>query len=427
MGCAVALTAIAWVTTSPPAAAFVLSEDELEEQSTELGVVVRSFQFLFAGEVLERPFNLQDESPAGSSTLDLRMYFSHQTSDFELTLHNSLQSQFRTHQALGLLPLGRSLTPPRFLPLRVTAAEDPTIDVVSDVDWLYVSQRIGTVTATLGRQPVSFGRGRIWRTYDLVSTFALTEVDTEYKPGADALSLEWSPTSRTTATAVVAIGEPEQDDDFEASSRGATALAQLKQGLPNSELGVVAGFVRRDLMFGWDGFWDLGSLDVYGELTATWVRDGSPSSPAVAERDVPVLRAVAGATLRPVSKLTLSPELYYNGFGAARPEDYIPVALSERVGLGEQTALGKLYAGAASDWEIHPLVHIMTLAVSNLRDPSALASVAVSHNLADNAQLIAGGFAPFGEKPKVEGFFPQPQSEFGLYPYFVYAELKLVL
>lgn len=417
------LWVIAGILLAAPAGAVVLSEDPIEERSTEAGVIVRGFHFGFFGSVLDPG----DANPSGASIADLRAYFSHQTPDLELTLHSSFAASYRTHQALGLLPLGRSVEPPRLLPLTWTVAEEPTVDMRGQVEWAYAAYQLDRITVSLGRQPVSLGRGRLWSPEDLVSTFALTEVDTEYKPGADALRLDWSPSSQTTLTALVAFGELDQDDDFEATRRGTTALAKLKHGFDHVELGLIGGLVRNDVMLGYDAFWDFGSFDTYGELTVTWVRDDSLSSPAVSQRSVPVMRALAGATLRPVSKVMITPELFYSGFGAPSPDGYLDVASSERVGIGEQTTLGQLYAGSAIDWEVHPLLHLDAAVVSNLRDPSALVSLGLAHDVAANARVIAGAYAPLGERPTQSGPVPLPQSEFGSYPWFGYLELVLAI
>ena len=53
---------------------------------------------------------------------------------------------------------------------------------------------------------MTFGRGAIWRTTDRVATFALTEVDRTYKPGADAVRLDWAIADQTRLELVGAVG-----------------------------------------------------------------------------------------------------------------------------------------------------------------------------------------------------------------------------
>ncbi|MBK7581660.1 MAG: hypothetical protein IPI67_15810 [Myxococcales bacterium] len=408
------------------ASAFVLAEDELEETSTELGAVVRTFGFVMAGPTLDPPFNLEDASPASTTVVDIRPYFSYRTPDLKLTLHQSLISITRSHASLALSPLGRGTSPPRFLPLRWTARDDPTATLATETEWAYAAWLAGSVTISVGRQPVSLGRGRIWRPWDVVSSFSLTEVDTEYKPGVDAARFDFSPSSSTTLSVIAAAGERQRDDDFQADLAGSAFVGRFVHGFGRTELGVLVGLVRQDAVLGWSAQWDLDVFDLYAEVSATWLREESAVSPAVSERKTAVPRALLGATIAPGEHWKLVPEVYYDGFGARHPKDYLAIALSERVALGEQVVLGNLYSGAALEFEAHPLVHLTALGITNLLDPSALASLSCRYDLGKNTRLIAGGYVPLGPRPDENTVFV-PKSEFGLFPYFGFVELGVVM
>jgi hypothetical protein len=425
---AVALTIASWVRHS---GATVVAEDELEDSSSEVGVVLRGFGFLQFGDVLEPPFNIEDQNPAARGIFDARLYAAHRTPNFKLVLHNQLTLSLSSHVSLSPLDLGRGVSPPRWLPLTFEH-DEPTLTLRSDADWIYAAYTAGPMTFTVGRQPITFGRGALWRTSDRISTFALTEVDTEYKPGADALRIDITAAEQTQITALAAVGELESSDhDAEVELRGSSFVAQLKQGWDGGEFGVVGGFVRYDAMLGVDAVFDFGAFDLYAELTATkFTADslsrrgavfGSPP-PAADDTDTPVFSALLGMTLRPTGSLTIQPELMYNGFGAWEPEDYFEVALSERVGIGEQNALGQLYAGWSSDYEMDPLWHLFQSFIVNPRDPSALLLLGISHSIAANAEVLLGGYVPMGHKP--EPFPPVARSEYGAYPYFFFTELK---
>jgi len=409
------------------ASAEVLSEDPLAERSVELGVVLRSFAFLFAGDVLEPPYQPKSVDPIGSGLFDARLYFVYRTPSLKLVAHEQLTLLASSGDLAGpLSSLGRGVSPPRWLPLTFRRA-DGRLSLASDLDWLYGAATLGPVTVTVGRQPVTFGRGRIWRTTDRVSTFSLTEVDTEFKPGADALRVDFSPGARTTLTALAALGELESKDlDAQVSLRGSSFVGRLKQGWDGGELGVTAGFVRYDALLGVDAKLDLGALDVYAEVAATWVTSRSLGTPAKKDAPgVPVMSAVVGATLAPTTKLTITPELFYNGFGSVGAGGYLAVAASERAAAGEQIAFGRFYAGLSSDLAIGGLTHLVGTTVLNLADPSALYSMALSRSLAQNVTLVAGGYVPIGLRPSVPAL--GPRSEYGSYPFFVFTELKATL
>jgi hypothetical protein len=417
-----ALTAAA-----PPARGGVLSEDPLAETSTEAGVIARTFTFVLAGKALEPPLSPTDMDPTGEGIADLRLYVAKQTPTLKLVVHDALTSTVRAHGTLGGIAVGRGVAPPRWLPLSFTLADDPTITVRDAVDWAYAAWSHGPVTVTLGRQPISFGRARLWSPMDLVGPFALTEVDTEYKPGVDAARLDVALGDRTSLTAVGVAGELDDDHDLAVTVHGSAALARGKYRLDHGELGALGGWVRGDAVAGVDGTWDTGSFDLYGEATATLVTSRSLTSPQASSGDV-VGKAAVGASFHPTSKLTLDPEVLYDGFGAWHPANYLGVALSGRVAVGEQTTAGRLYAGGVVDWEAHPLVHVVGVALANVRDPSALASVAISYSVAGNASAVLGAYVPIGRRPTTGGAgLPVPTSEYGLYPYFAFLELKAVL
>lgn len=408
-----------------PARAVVLSEDPLEETSTELGVIARVFSFVLTGPLLRPPYLPDDEDPQAFGVTDLRLYFVDKQPWFKLVVHDQLTAVARSHPVVTNLAFGRGLPPPRYLPLTFTAADDPTVTLASTADWLYAAVTRGPMTVTVGRQPISIGRGVVWSPMDLIGTFTLTEVDTEYKPGADALRVDLTTSDRTSLTLVASTGELEDDHDLDASLQGSALLARGKWRIDRGELGALAGYVRGDLVAGVDTALDLGRFDGHGEVTVTVPTKGSLSSPEAGAGDA-VIKADVGASFKPTGSLTLEPEALYNGFGSWQPDGYLAVAQSQRVAIGEQITLGRLYAGGVADWEVQPLLHLTGMALVNLRDPSALASVALRYNVANNVEGVVGGYAPVGRRPTAAPLLG-PRSEYGLFPYFVFLELKAAI
>lgn len=409
---------------SRPLQAFVLSEDELEDRSTELGLMLRSFSFVLAGPVLRPPYNpLGDADPNGLGLFDLRATFSHKSPWLKLVLHNQLTARVSSHASVGVLALGRGQEPRRWLPLEADlAGPDGGFGLRESVDWAFAELTLGPLTLAAGRQPITFGRGKLWKPMDLISTFSLTEVDTEYKPGVDALRLDWTVQPQTNLILVAAAGR--FNDDL---LTGSTLALRAKQGLPRGEVGFLGGFVRRDVVLGADAVVDAGKFDLYTELVLHVLTDDSlsPRQPDTART---VLRALLGATFKPTSKLTLSPELYFNGFGDWQADDYLRVALSDRMAMGEMYNMGRAYLGGLALWEAHPLLNLSAGLIFNPVDPSGLLSMGLNYSLAANIVLVAGGYIPAGRLPDLRApVLPEPRSEFGLYPYFVYVELKAAM
>jgi hypothetical protein len=405
---------------APAARAWVLAEDELEGSSTELGLVLRGFGFFFYGETLEPPLSASDENPAASSVIDARLTFVRKTERYAFVVHGQLTSRFSSSPLTGTAGLGRVAPPSRWLPLSFDVVDENKLRLRLALDWVYGRISLGPLTITAGRQPVTFGRGRFWHPLDLVGMFSLTEVDTEYKPGVDALRVAWQLAPRRQLTLLIALGELKNDQDIEANLRGSSLLLRFKQGFARGELGYSAGFVRRDGIVALDAFYDIKVADLYGELVLHFPTRRS-LTPAPSDAVVP--SAVLGTQIKPHSKITVNAELFYNGFGTFTRQRYLQRALGERASIGELTGLGRLYLGAAVLWELHPLIKLTLAALQNLRDPSALVSLSASYNVLSNVELLVGVYGPLGaglDQLTVK-------SEFGIYPLFAFAEIKIVL
>jgi len=97
--------------------------------------------------------------------------------------------------------------------------------------------------------------------------------------------------------------------------------------------------------------------------------------------------------------------------------------------MGEMYNLGRVYLGGIVQWEAHPLLNLTGGVIANPVDPSGLLSLGLNYSLANNMALVAGGYIPVGRLPDLRtvGPVPEPRSEFGLYPYFLYLELKVAM
>ncbi|MFH1130673.1 MAG: hypothetical protein V1754_05020 [Pseudomonadota bacterium] len=414
-----------------PVFGIVLNEDELEDRSTELGMLLRTFSFLFHGSILRPPYSPISSDPSGAGLFDLRLSFCHRTPKLKAALHTQLTGNISSHATLGAFNLGRGIAPPRWIPLQTKLVDDPTLMMQLEIDWIFLSYTWGPITITAGRQPITFGRGKLWHPSDLVSNFGITEVDVEFKPGADAMRLDWTLSPKTFFTIVTATGELQQDTDMELSLRGSSFIGRFSQGWEKGEAGVWTGLVRWDIVLGVDAVHDFGKFDMVAEVTLTFPTEKSLTPRAEIDSGIPAVaplipRAVLGATFKPMNKLFLTGELFFNGFGSWEKETYLALATSERIAVGEMATLGKLYAGILADWEAHPLVHLYLISFANLRDPSGLLSLGLRYNLATNVELYAGGYVPVARLPNIRAGF-EPRSEFGFYPYFLFLELKAAI
>ena len=133
-----------------------------------------------------------------------------------------------------------------------------------------------------------------------------------------------------------------------------------------------------------------------------------------------VPKAVLGTDLAVSSRLRLGSELLLNGFGASQPERYPETAGLARVALGEQVTLGSTGLAIIGGWQVHPLLDLSFMFLTNPRDRSALGFAGLSYSISDNTVMKGGLYFPVSGRQGVEG-------EYALYPTFAFVELKAVI
>ena len=420
-----ACSALALLFNAAPADAFVISEDPLEERSFSIGGALRSYTLWLNDGLLDSPFADPDDNPAALSVLALRPTLEFKLPELSFVVHDELTSTSSTLAtgALGsTLPIGQGGKAPLWLPLEWSVVDQSHFHLENRIDWLFVRATLKSLSFTLGRQPASIGRGQIWTPEDLLAPFSPLDLSTEYKSGIDAARLDLTIADGATLLLLGSIGKQPPKHDFEVGRDGSAALGRFEIAVATLRLGALAGWVRGDGIGGVDLFVDLGhGSDLHGSGTVSYVPD--PARRPYGRQAFN--RAVFGTTAKPADKLLLTGELHYNGSGAAKPEDYLEEFNSERFAVGEAYNVGRLYAGVVLDFEVHPLLHALFSAISNLEDPSALVAPEVDYNLAQNAMVVLGAFIPIGRGPSYAAGEVTARSEFGLYPQIYHVDAKL--
>lgn len=319
---------------------------------------------------------------------------------------------------------------PELLPLSWAPDTGPSFVFQHRVDRLVLSARLPSVTLSLGRQPISFGVGRIFTPLDLINPFNPATIDTEYKPGVDAFRTDAYLGTSTQISLVGAwagapvLGKEKEEGGIEDAVLAATGRTTV--GV--TDLLAFVGDVRAEPVFGLGTESALGPVGIHAEATLTLPQKGDP-----------FVRAVVGADGRPTSTTTLSGEFYLQSFGADDPTEYLQIAESSRFERGEVWQMGQLYAAFVVAQEITPLVSASASVISNLRDPSALLSLNGSWSVADNADVVFGGYVGLGaspdtilvdfpggvpEAPSSETIRQSVNSEFGLYPSTAFLQIR---
>lgn len=218
------------------------------------------------------------------------------------------------------------------------------------LDWAYLSARQAGWQASLGRQPISRGLGRIWSVLDLHAPFQPLDLERLYKPGIDALLFEQSLSEGWSSQSLISLHrEPTPDGSSAAKQRE----WHVQQGLAwsrSSDLGqlwlarrggrTVIGLGAQRL--------DLAGGDWYLELLAH--RGGAASAPGWQQR------ALLGSQYRLRPGWLLNLELLRQ---SAPQSPGLPA-------LGR----GRHYLAAALSWEAHPLLQVDLMGLHQREDAS---------------------------------------------------------
>lgn len=350
---------------------------------------------------------LWSADPAGQAVLDGRL---------KLRLDLDPRWRFEVHQAASLLngslsTLGNSglaATGEELLPLSWSLRGAGELRARGRIDRLLLRGELGPLSLSLGRQPVGLGTGLVFTPLDLVSPFGPAAIDTEYRPGVDALRLDLFVGDRFEQNLITAAL-----DESAFTGRGLhefVLLSQSRVTVGTTDLALVLGEVRADEVIGLSVSGSRGAVGMHGDASLTFPAE---------EEDPPFVRAVAGLSLLPEPRSTLSAELYLQTLGTKDPGQMLALYTAPRWLRGELWAVGRGYASLAWGRELSALSQASLALVANVEDPSALLVPGFRLSVADEAELSAGAWLGLGRRPEGTTL----RSEFGALPATIWARL----
>ncbi len=374
--------------------------------------------------------------PEGSGIVDFRLKASAELgSRLRLEVHHDLAAFAQTPSAVALEAAGQSSgsgfgssgvgrTAPEAVDL---TWEQPELDdrtgegnlfVRGRIDRLVLEGSFGQTEVALGRQAIGFGSGMFFTPLDLVNPFFPGTIDTEYRPGVDALRVDQfiGMTGRIGVAAAYAGDWDLGGTVLQATGQGTIGVTDVL-GLVGSVHGdgvVGAGFVSSVGPVGIHGDVSVTAPDMLHEdslsddrqcysidpLSFSFEEDAEGSLCQDLDRITePYVRAVVGADVRPSATSFVSAEVYLQTFGETDSSEAFLLFLDERYARGELWQTGMLYGALSANQEITPIVSGSVAVIANLTDPSALIAPGLSWGVSDEATLVAGMYLGVGEKP----------------------------
>lgn len=232
----------------------------------------------------------------------------------------------------------------------------------------------------------------------MIAPFAPDALDTEIRPGVDALKLRYYIGQTGELGAYAVLGERDND---------CSGLVTLSWNTRGIDILSIAGLLRNRPMGGVGLAGDIKGIGIKMEATAY-----SGKNISHPEGDLHRLFAIAALEgwYRFSNGLVFTAQYLYNGAGAEKPDDYPQALNSAPVREGLTFLLGQHYLLLAPSYEIHPLVTLHGLGILNLQDCSCLLRPALNISLSDNLDLML--FWEFTLGRSAEGY-RFPRSEFG--------------
>lgn len=279
------------------------------------------------------------------------------------------------------------------------------------VDRAAVMVHLANLDLTVGRQAVTFGSTFFFTPMDVVAPFSPVVVDRAYKPGVDAIRLDAYLGTSTRTTVVAAYAGSWNLKGSILAGRTSTTLGVV-------DIGIFTGMVRQDGVLG---------MDVTGDIMGTAIR--SEATLTMRPGKEPYLRAALGMDRHFENGLSLMGELYVQTLGEERAKDYLRMTTRPQFQRGEMWAMGRYYGAVSATYELLPIINVGLSTIINMLDPSALCGPSMTWSVADEVEIVAGGYTAFGQRPRDEptddpNLPLAPRSEFGMYPHSAYVQFK---
>lgn len=324
-------------------------------------------------------------------------------------VHNRFQARV-TSSASGLgesaVGFGVSVVPGRRWDLSSTFVDQERLRVWHDLDRLSVTVYSSLADITAGRQAITWGLSNVYPVADLWAQFSPFELDTEEKPGVDAVRVLSYPRGDLELDAVVA-----DRGSSETLSAGVRAILTL----PWADLYAGGGKFWREAMALLGISAPIGTFKIRGEGALPYDLDAETFK---------LLRATLGIDWLG-GETMLSLEYNFNGIGATESAEYTRVLEDRRFLQGETYFLGRHNLGGAATWTPgNDRVSLTLSALTNLQDPSAAFVPNLTYDIGQSTRLSAGALLSFGDTPRFDPA-PELRSEFGTYGDFGFLMLSI--
>ena len=355
-----------------------------------------------------------------------RLLIDHRSESFKIEL-NAFFEIGSTPSAGGLggafMTAGSSLSAYRHEYFTIPFWSQDSMSGTVGLDRARVAWERGALLLEAGRFPISHSVTNFFTPNDFFAPFAANAINKIYKPGVEAFRIGYAPSPLST---LEFVASPGFEDGYD--------LAWSHSALVGRGSVVVGG-------------WDLSAVG--GKLAQRWVAGGGVQGTlgpvglrAEGHVGIPDLdgkgRSTADEAREIHGRFAGGPNLNFDWHSSMLAVEYAffsdgiedvsdPLALLGRVGQrypDDLPYLGRHYLAASYSLQFIGVLSGGALGMVNAEDGSGLAGLSLNYSVANEADLVAGAFVPWGAGPVTDPF-PSLQSEFGAAPLSIYLESRV--
>jgi hypothetical protein len=300
-------------------------------------------------------------------------------------------------------------------PYRLGAESEPIMDWGAPLSWRQNLDRAvlayygDSFDIRVGRQAIGLGRGSLFGAIDVFAPFSPLSVDREWRPGVDALHLDWR------------VSETMSVDLMAAASEGfaeGVALARIRGYWGDFDGALIGGHRAGDWVLAVVGSAAIGESSVYGE-GAVYRTNGRGLLHGIFGSERWTSKAVVGAihVWGVGAGLVGTLEYHFNGFGIsdvfADAPSLIDPDVQARAARGDLQSLGRHQWGASLALMTDAEVQVGLGLTQSLLDGSGLAVPSLVWVVSDALTLTALASLPWGHPAGADGSL---RSEYGGLP-----------
>ncbi|UCG11164.1 MAG: hypothetical protein JSU72_11435, partial [Deltaproteobacteria bacterium] len=309
--------------------------------------------------------------------------------------------------------------------------EDENSSAVLFLDRFNAGFALPKADIIVGRQPITFGKAFFWNPLDVFLPFDPRQFDRDYKPGVDALRVDYPFGPFSGMTFVAAAGREvdgtgqfaDGDSTVSASWYGSALLARGFTTWKGWDLSLQGGKIYGGYQLGGGLVGEIGPIALRTEAAYFSAMDGSQPLPPSLGGDLveDSFTAVVGIGRWFDNTLRLEFEYLFNSAGDPDNLDGSFV----RFATGTILQMSRNVTGFLVSYEFLPIVVGQLVWLYSWDDSSNNLQPIVTWSMADNIDLLLGASINVGSRPVVTSTGQvELQSEFGTFPNLYFMQFK---